>query len=151
MKQFLLLFVAVLTLTSCINDDDYSNYVYEFLPTVSADVPEQVVLGETYRITIDYIKPTSCYIFDDIYYVATNEDIDDVDGEPISTEIRTVAVINVVNEDIDCTDLSDEEGQATAQFNFAPQKVGPYLFKFWIGEDEDGEDLFIEYETLVVE
>ena len=162
MKKLLLLFVAALTLASCDNDDDYPNLTYEFMPTESADIPEDMFFYAnnsdkiSYEITIHYNRPSSCYIFNDLYYASTTENIDDENGEDgeesIATEIRTIAVINVFNEDnLDCMEYSGEEGQSTATFKFIPGAPGPYIFKFWTGTNDEGEDEFLEYETVILE
>ncbi|MFB9051935.1 hypothetical protein ACFFVB_02475 [Formosa undariae] len=149
MKKLLLLFVAALTLASCDTDDDYSsNFTYGVLPTEVADIPEGMEVGKIYRITVDYIRPTDCYSFYTLDYKRSTEDIEDASGELIDTQVRTIAVINRIFIEDDC-----EELDVTTQvyFDFEPISEGPYVFRFWVGEDEDGEDIFLEYETVVLE
>ena len=99
------------------------------------DIPNEFNLGETYPITVSYYKPSSCYQFNDFYYVS-------------ELNQRTVAVINTVYEDRVCTQV---EELVDATFNFMVNSNGTYVFKFWQGEDENGEDLYYIVEVPVVE
>ncbi|MHA7942522.1 hypothetical protein ACJOV8_005585 [Formosa sp. 3Alg 14/1] len=149
MKKLLLLFVATLTLASCDTNDDYSsNFTYGVIPTESADIPDDMEVGKIYRITVDYIRPTDCYSFYTLDYRRSTEDIEDANGELIDTQVRTVAVINRIFTEEECEEL-DETTQV--YFDFEPITAGPYVFRFWTGEDEDGEGIFLEYETEVLE
>ncbi|WP_066223128.1 membrane lipoprotein lipid attachment site-containing protein [Formosa haliotis] len=149
MKKLLLLFVAVLTLASCDLDDDNNKFSYEFLPVEEAVVPEDMVVGEVYEITMEYMKPNACYTFDTLYYDRSKE-TENVDDEDITTEVRTVAVITrkAYTTDSECGEIDD---MSNVSFDFAPRTSGPYLFKFWNGEDEDGEDTFLEYPVVIAE
>ena len=153
MKKLLFLFVTVLTLASCDTDDDYySGYTYEYLPTEAATVPEDMMVSETYEISITYIQPTSCHAFNSLFYYKSTENIEDEDGveDPVQTEVRTIAVINSVAEgsDTDCEEINEE---VETSFTFVPEVAGTYLFKFWVGSDEDGEDIFLEIEREIVD
>ncbi|CDF81169.1 conserved hypothetical protein [Formosa agariphila KMM 3901] len=147
MKKLLLLFVAALTLASCDTNDDYSNFYYEYVPTEEADVPAEMEIGKIYRIHVDYIAPTTCYQYVNLDYNKSIEDIDDLDGNPIETNIRTIGIVNRVFED-DACEVSDATKQVF--FDFEPRAEGPYVFRFWVGEDEEGENIYLEYETEVI-
>ena len=146
MKKLLLIFVAALTLASCDNNDDYSNFYYEYVTTEEADVPAEMEIGKIYRIHVDYIKPTTCYQYVNLDYRRSIEDIDDVDGTPVETQVRTIGIVNRVFEEEDCEVLEETK---QVFFDFEPREEGPYVFRFWIGEDEEGEDIFLEYEAEV--
>lgn len=126
----LLLFIAC-----SVNDDDV-NYSFEILPVESVDIPSEFVLGEVYPITISYFRPSTCYSFNDFYYLKELNE-------------RTVAPINYVFDRNDCENLNDELVEAT--FNFIVTSNGSYLFKFWQGEDSNGESIFLTVEVPVVE
>ena len=69
MKKYLLLVgVVISTLTSCGIDDDAQSFYFEILPIESVELPEEFVFGDTYEIFIDYIRPSSCYVFNDFLY-----------------------------------------------------------------------------------
>ena len=124
------------TVWSCDVDDDYVDYNFEFIPIENVVIPESFNLGDTYQISMTYFKPTSCYAFHDFYYASEGNE-------------RTVAVINVVFESSNCVALEDEPVEVF--FNFIAKYNQTYVFKFWQGEDENGEDIFLTYEVPVVE
>jgi len=132
----LLVICLTLILASCSVDNDGLNYSFEVLPVESADVPESFVLGETYPITVSYYRPSSCHTFREFYY-AKNENE------------RIVAPINYVFDEDNCETLEDDLVENT--FNFNVTGSGPYTFKFWQGEDADGEDIYLTVEVPVVE
>jgi len=123
-------------LASCSVDGDSTNYSFEVLPVESVDIPDEFVLGETYPITISYIRPSTCHSFKEFYYLKENN-------------IRTVAPINFLFEDSDCNDLTDTITEKT--FNFIVTSNGSYIFKFWQGEDTNGEDQYLTIEVPVID
>lgn len=134
MKKLFVFCVLLCSLVSCtLGDDTSANYHFEIIPIDSVDIPEEFVLGEIYPITVYYTKPSDCYIFNDFYYVREFNE-------------RTVAVVNTVYDDQVCTQAT--EG-AHATFNFMVTNNGSYVFKFWQGEDDSGNDLFYVVEVPV--
>ena len=133
MKKFTLIFVALLMLYSCTVEDNRPKYHFEILPIESFTVPESFVLGATYPIKMKYKKGTSCHQFQGFYYEK-------------NLNIRTVAVETVVSENSNCiADTSSVE----VSFNFYVTSNGSYIFKFFKGVDEAGNDLFYEVEIPV--
>ncbi|MCL5127158.1 hypothetical protein [Algibacter sp. L4_22] len=132
----LLVICLTLILASCSVDDDSVNYSFEILPVESVDIPTEFVIGETYPITISYLKPSSCHSFREFYYLKNNNE-------------RTVAPINYVFEEDNCETLENELVENT--FNFIVTGNGSYIFRFWQGEDADGEDQYLIIEVPVVE
>ena len=135
MKKLIFYCAFLCILTSCSLSEDDPKYHFEILPIESVEIPNEFTLGETYPITVSYYKPSSCYAFNDFYY---------------SSELneRTIAVINTVYDDQACTqalELTD------ATFNFMVNNNGSYIFKFWQGEDDNGEDIYYTVEVPVVE
>jgi hypothetical protein len=132
----LLVICLTLILASCSVDDDSVNYSFDILPVESVDIPDEFTLGETYPITVSYFKPSSCHAFKEFYYLKDNNE-------------RIVAPINYVFEENDCETLDSELVENT--FNFIVTSNGSYIFKFWQGEDANGEDLYLTIEVPVVE
>ncbi|MDN3665045.1 hypothetical protein ACFFU1_02305 [Algibacter miyuki] len=132
----LLLICLTLILASCSIDDDGTNYSFEILPVESVVIPDEFTLGETYPITVSYYQPSTCHTFREFYYRKNNN-------------IRTVAPINYVFERDDCETQDDVLVENT--FNFVVTGNGSYIFKFWTGEDAEGEDEYITIEVPVVE
>lgn len=136
MRKFIVYCALLCVFASCsLGDDNSQNFHFEFLPIESVDIPDEFILGETYPITVYYNKPSSCYVFNDFYYVSELNE-------------RTIAVINTVYDDQVCTQAIEP---ANATFNFVVTSNGTYVFKFWQGEDDNGEDVYYIVEVPVVE
>ena len=134
MKKLFALGLILFLFTACSNDDGYDFY-YEILPVESVDIPEEFIYGETYPITVSYLRPTTCHYFREFYY------------KKVFNE-RTVAPVTYVLEKDDCEDFDAELVESS--FNFVVTGSGPYVFKFWQGEDEQGEDQYLIIEVPVV-
>lgn len=133
MKKLLVLCVALI-FASCSVDDDSTNYSFEVLPVESVDIPDEFAIGEIYPITVSYYKPTTCHTFKEFYYLKENNE-------------RTVAPIDFVYSEDSCQNLTDELVEET--FNFIVTSNGSYIFKFWQGEDANGEDQYLIIEVPV--
>lgn len=134
MRKIFILSIVAAVLFSCSLDDDSANFSFEILPIEEVDIPEEFTLGEVYPITVTYERPTNCHSFRDFYYLKENNE-------------RTVAIISTVFEQDNCEDLTD--ASLTATFNFQVTSNGSYIFKFWQGQDENEEDIFLEIEVPV--
>lgn len=132
-KIMLLATVMAFLFNGCSIDDDGANFHFTALEIVEAEVPESFDLNETYKISVDYLKPDSC-----TYY----EGFDVVKD---SLTVRSVVAIGTVRTDFD--DCTEELIQETASFNFQVIYDKPYTFKFYTGNNSDGE---AEYMEIVV-
>lgn len=136
MKKLIAICYSVLFLWSCSLDTDNStNYNFEFLPVESVEMPEVFIHGDVYSISYTYYRPSTCHSFHDLYYYA--------DGNE-----RTIAIINIVYDENNCEWLTDELMERS--FNFKPLEHQTYVFKFWQGQDEYEEDMYLTYEVPVV-
>ena len=124
---------AVVLMVSCSDDDSYE-YQYELLPIEEALVPEEFEYGQIYDISVKYIVPDDCYINSDILY-EYNEDA------------RNVAVISLVIDSNDCDPL-DLEQELT--FQVRALQASPYIFRFWQGDDDNGEPVYLILEVPVI-
>ncbi|MEP5340025.1 MAG: hypothetical protein ABJL44_07235 [Algibacter sp.] len=135
MKRLFIFSFILVMLSACSTNDDYVDFNFEILPVENVDIPTEFELGEVYPITVTYLKPTSCHTFNELYYLKnTNE--------------RTVAIIDYVFERDDCETLENELVEST--FNFIVNSNGSYIFKFWQGEDNQGEDQYLTIEVPVI-
>ncbi len=136
MKNFLAILSLFFVLSSCSIEGDRPNFHTAILPITSVELPQEFVLGETYQIKVWYQKPSNCHSFNGFYYDKyLNE--------------RTVAVLNLVTENNDCQPLTDVIVEAS--FDFYVTSNGSYIFKFWQGEDVNGQDIFYEVEVPVID
>ena len=131
-KIFFVLF-AVILFVSCSDDDSY-DYHYELLPIEEAVVPEEFEYGEIYDISVTYIVPDDCYVNSDILY-------------EYDQNARNVAVISLVIESNDCETI-DLEQELTFQVHAL--QSSPYTFRFWQGDDDNGEPMYLIVEVPVI-
>ena len=123
-------------LYSCSLGDDSLDTHFEIIPVESVSMPDEFILDEIHLIELTYFRPSTCHAFNNIYYVAESNE-------------RTVAVVNIVFDSNDnCEEILIE---SEASFNFKPTELGPYIFKFWQGKNDDGEDLYMIVEIQVIQ
>jgi hypothetical protein len=125
------------TLTSCSDDDDYYDYDFslEYVNVISADLPDEFIFGQTYRMNVTIELPNSCYYYYnqyDYFYEGTS---------------RLIYPIAHVDEGVSCTPNSTE---TTFSIPVQALQNETYIFKFYQGEDEDGQDLFLTIEVPVI-
>jgi hypothetical protein len=135
MKKIVLFLIVITSFLSCSLDDDNPTYTYDVLPVDSYVVPASFTLGQTYEIKLKYQKPTSCHIYQGIYY-----------DKNLNT--RTIAIQTAVQNNQVCTQQIPPLSEVS--FNFMVNNTGSYIFKFYKGEDAGGKDIFEEVEIPVV-
>ncbi|WP_445955826.1 hypothetical protein [Yeosuana sp.] len=135
MKKLIIFCLALVALSSCSIKDDTPNYGLVILPVESVEIPNSFNLGGEYPITVSYLKPSTCNAFKEFYYLEHNNEI-------------TVAVIDYEFHGSNCQILENELLEAT--FNFKVTSNGSYIFKFWQGEDVNGEDQYLIIEVPVI-
>ncbi len=122
---------------TAVNED----FRLEILPIRSViDMPETVFYNDSYTISYTYEKPSTCHVYSDLYYLSEGN-------------FRTVAVISTVANETaatNCTPLSDEIEQRSFTFH-VENTGGTYIFQFWQGEDENGEDQYLIYEVPIAQ
>ncbi|OED44864.1 hypothetical protein AB832_01765 [Flavobacteriaceae bacterium (ex Bugula neritina AB1)] len=139
MKRILIITMLILStcFTSCLGDDDGVRFFYELVPVEQVDIPEEFKRNETFKITVSYYRPTDCHSFSGFDYNRLGNE-------------RTVSVVNVVLESGNCEDLQKTD-LIDSSFNFIVGSEDSYVFRFWQGRDDQGENLFLTKEVPVVE
>jgi len=137
MKHYILLFLSVFLLLGCSNDDDnnYHDYHLEYVSVISAEVPDEFIYGRTHRINVTIELPNSCYFYYnqyDYFYEGTS---------------RLIYPIGHVDDGITCTPNITE---TTFSIPVQALQYEPYIFKFYQGEDTDGQDMFLTIEVPVI-
>jgi len=135
MKKIIFILLTFI-LFSCSVENDNIDTHFEIIPVESAILPDEFVLGNLHLIQLTYFRPSTCHAYNNIYYVADSNE-------------RTVAVMTkVFDSNGNCEEISTE---LEASFDFRATELGSYIFKFWQGTDDDGEDLYMIVEVPVVE
>jgi hypothetical protein len=122
---------------SCSLDDDQTNFQYATLKTVSANLPDTFELGRVYNIDVKLLRPNECTF---------SETFDVRRSFTDSTNIRTVSAIGIVLDEDECAEANDEIQDT---FRFEVLYTNPYIFRFYTGDDENGEAEFLEIEVPV--
>ena len=135
-KKFLILMVLFAGFTACSLDDnnDYTDYHFEVLPIKTAQVPSEFQYGNSYAITVTFDLPSTCHYFYNLYY--------DYQGTS-----RIVAINSRV---IEATGCDEEPREIEYEFMVQARQMEDYVFKFWKGEDVNGNDIFDEITVPVV-
>lgn len=134
MKKILLttILALVLVFTSCDIYEDEPIYIQ--VSAVSEVVnPNQYAKDSITEIPVKYKLPSQCHVFRQFYYEAHDFN-------------RLVAIESLKTGNNTCP--QDEELR-TAVLRFKPTSLGTYHFKFWLGEDAQGVDQFIEFDAVV--
>ena len=134
MKKLVLLLSLLFAFNSC-STDDGDNFRFELLPVESVEMPVNFNVNVINQIKIKYRRPTTCHAFNSFYYEK-------------NLNTRTIAVESIVFEQDGCEAL--ESVLVEKKLNFHVTNNGSYIFKFWQGANEYGEDVFLEYEIPVI-
>ncbi|MDI9256157.1 hypothetical protein [Flavobacterium sedimenticola] len=134
MKRIISLIALVFVFNAC-SVDDGNDFLFELLPVESVDIPTEFTMGETYQIKMYYRRPTTCHSFNTIYY---DKDLN----------VRTIAIESAVRQASYCEELT-ENNLVECSFNFLVTSNGSYIFKFYQGQDEQGNNIFLQYEVPV--
>ncbi len=139
MKKLFILGTIIATFFACsVEESPKDEFHLEILPIESVTLPTEVQYGETYTVNYSYYKPSSCYIFNDLYYLT-------------EADFITVAVINKVIKETNGVICESSNELIERSFDFhCDSKSGTYTFKFWQGEDETGLDKYLVYEVPII-
>ena len=132
MKKFFFIFLlasATLSVSSC-NKDDAPNFHFVPLYIVSAELPEFFSLNQTYQIRVTYNRPDECTRFSGF----------DVSQKDISTRNVVVIGTKLYGQET-CTQAIIKESNA---FGFKVVHNETYVFRFWQGEDAEGNHEYFE-------
>src|SRR5690606_31415580 len=116
-----------------------TNFRYETLEIIDATLPEAFEYGELYTIEFNYLRPTNCHYYEGFDFQKTAK-----------TE-RTIYAIGAVIDQTDCQDLTEENNTGTATFDFEVRYRENYTFKFYQGDNEEGEKQYLTIEVPVVQ
>ena len=128
LKKLTVLCLGIVLFNSCLGDNE-PNFTYEILPIDEAIVPASFTFGEQDTIAIKYSLKGSCYSFDNLYY-------------EYQDSTRIVAVRAYVSLDEACALVLTQK-----EYKFAVNvsQEEDYVFKFWKGTDDTGENIFEEF------
>ncbi len=131
MKKVLLILLCflVVPLGSCSLDSDDVNFTFVPLRIVNVELPESFMINQTYTVSVTYIRPNGCTFFEGF------------DFNEVDTTTREVVAIGSELQETSCTQQLEE---VETTFEFFVLHSEDYLFRFWTGENADGEQEFLE-------
>ncbi|PCJ97749.1 MAG: hypothetical protein COA50_04285 [Flavobacteriaceae bacterium] len=132
---YLVVFLTMVTLGSCSLDNDDVNFEFAYLQIVNVEVPESFEFENTYKINVTYLRSDECTFFQRFDVAKTGE-----------TTREFVVIGSVLTDEEQCTEVNQE---IETSFDFQVLYSDTYFFKFWTGEDENGNPQFIEVEVPV--
>lgn len=135
MKKIFLFIATVLLLSGCSTDSE-SNYSFQILAVEEIEMPESFTVGNQHHINISYRLPTNCHSFNGFYYDKL-------------LNIRVVAVQALVTHMSGCLPYDEDEPLRESTLTFLPLETGVYIFRFYKGKDEEGQNIFEEIEIEV--
>lgn len=126
-KKILATFFVAFTLVSCsLGSNNDNNLELKTLPIRDYVVPTEFEFGMSYTIKVEYDLPDGCHAFYDLYY--KQEDAS-----------RIVAITALVDTQAACTEAIIAKEH---EFVVNVAQTRDYTFKFWKGEDSNGNDIF---------
>ncbi len=134
--------IALLAMASplfqgCSLDDNEANFHFVSLSIVDVDIPDSFVLNETYEIGVTFIRPDGCTFFEGFNVLNTAQ-----------TDRDVVAIGTVIDNDTACTQAIEE---VVATFTFVVLYNQEYHFRFYAGDDTDGEPEYLEFTVPIEE
>jgi len=132
-KWILVLMITGLFVTSCLDDEPTLNVAYEYASIDSIMVGEIRPAREVTEITTYFTRYSECETFFDYdYQISGNE--------------RTVSIVISDLQVEDCLNITEASSHI---LQFRPETGGTYTFRFWAGNDENDEPIFIVQEIEI--
>jgi len=131
MKKVLAFFCAavVFSFSSCDIASD-ENFQFITLKITAVELPLSFEQRVSHTIQVTYERPDNCTFF---------EGFDVFEGE---ANTRSIVAIGSLLEQNECVLMEDE---VNASFQFTPINGGPYTLRFYSGDDENGDSIYLEY------
>lgn len=135
-KVWVLISLVFITLNSCSIGEDPPNFIFVPLRTENVEFPPSFRLGETYNIPVTFSLPDGCHFFEGFDIAAED------------TYTRTIVAVGsrIENTETACTTAVELR---TVSFEFTVYYTETYTFRFWTGDDGNGNATYLEYEVFV--
>ena len=110
--------------------DPEENFQFVTLEITAVELPLNFEQNATHNIQVTYRRPNDCTFF---------EGFDVFDGD---LNTRSIVAIGSLLEQDQCVLMEDE---VNASFQFTALNIGTYTMRFYSGEDESGNPVYLEY------
>lgn len=106
------------------------NFQFITLKITSVELPVNFEQNASHNIQVTYERPDDCTFF---------EGFDVFEGD---SNTRSIVAIGSLLKMDECELMQDE---VNASFQFTALNVGAYTLRFYSGDDENGEPIYLEY------
>ena len=136
MKSFISILSIVFSscfLFSCLDDETVANVSYHYKQIDSVSIEQINSVHQITEITTYFTRNNACERFTDFEYrIFGNE--------------RIVTMITAKFNDVICSEMVVKD---SAILNFRPEARGNYKFRFWAGNDDNNQPIFIEKQIYI--
>lgn len=132
----MLLLVFSLTF-SCDLTEEGDKYDLIPLPIAAVELPESFELNESYQLNVSFIRPNSCTGFRGFEVVSEE------------TETHTIRHVVAIGAQFRENFCPQETETLQTQMQFVCMYSVPYLFRFYTGDDLEGNPQYLEIEVPV--
>ena len=126
--------VFAFTFSGC-DIDSEENFNFITLEIVDVELPETFDFNATYDIKVYYRRPDDCHFFQGFDVFTADE-----------STLNIVAIGRELSGET-CTTTNDE---IEATFTFRVLFSNTYTLRFFSGEDQNGDPIYLEYQVPVV-
>lgn len=135
-RLFIAGFLGSIFLVSCVSDDDNFFQTSLVSPILEANVPDTMVVGETYTLEITYQKESDCHTFSN--FEAVNQ----------GDSLYFVRAITTFTQSSNCDQVA--EG-VLREVDFTNDYESNFTFKFLQDKDSIGDFNYLDKEVIVIE
>ena len=133
-RLFMVGFLSSILLVSCDVSDDGFFQTTQVSSILGANVPDTMVVGETYTLEITYQKDSNCHRFSN--FESANQ----------GDSLYFVQAITIFTETSNCNQEVTGEQQ---EVNFTNNFESDFTFKFLSDRDDEGETVYIDKPVVV--
>lgn len=135
-KLFIVFFIGSIVSVSCSVDDDENLFqTSQVSPILDANVPDTMVMGETYTLGITYQKDSDCHRFSN--FDAVNQE----------DSLYYVRAITIFTQAANCNqDSSGDQKEVDFTNNFESD----FTFKFLNARDSLGDFTYLDKDVIVI-
>lgn len=133
LKWLVGLFMIGIFAVSCLDDEPVMNVTYQYRPVDSIQIDSIFPAGRVTEIKTFFTTTNGCQQFFDYEYTGLGNE-------------RTVSIITSEVQGSGCKNITEPESFI---LKFNPESAGIYTFRFWNGQDANGQDIFIIKEVRI--
>lgn len=128
----MILFISLL-ISSC-QLDLADNKSLEKIPIFDVQIPHSLSVNTEKTISFKYALVNGCYSLYEVESIFLNEN----------------TLVTTVFAEVDDSDICTQEySEQIHSFNFTPTVAQTYYFKFWTGQNTQGDDQYEEFELVI--